>query len=107
MKLRKEKQTDNITNQTIWESSVTNEKSLVISQTVTINGGGGGVRDHSKLTKLDFENSGHTGFASEAMLTESIAATELLINDLNASLSLNQSLLKSDIEEIEKNNWRN
>ena len=60
------------------------------------------MRDHSKLTKLDFENSGHTGFASETMLTESIAATELLINDLNASLSLNQSLLKSDIEEIEK-----
>lgn len=102
MKLRKEKQTDNITNETIWESSVTNEKSLVISQTVTINSGGGGVRDHSKLTKLDFENSGHTGFASETMLTESIAATELLINDLNASLSLNQALLKSDIEEIEK-----
>lgn len=60
------------------------------------------MRDHSKLTKLDFENSGHTGFASEVMLTESIAATELLINDLNTSLSLNQSLLKSDIEEIEK-----
>lgn len=69
MKLRKEKQVDSITNETIWESSVTNEKSLVISQTVTINCGGK-VRDHSKLTKLDFENSGHTGFASQEELNE-------------------------------------
>lgn len=27
-------------------------------------GGGGGVSDHSQLSNLDFENSGHTGFES-------------------------------------------
>ena len=32
--------------------------------------GGVGTKDHSKLTNLDFENSGHTGFASAVQIQE-------------------------------------
>lgn len=38
--------------------------------------GGVGTKDHSKLTNLDYEHSGHTGFASEAQIQE-------LLNKLN------------------------
>ena len=33
-------------------------------------GGGTGTTDHSKLTNLDYEHSGHTGFASAAQIQE-------------------------------------
>ena len=41
-------------------SNGTNKANVQINNT----GGGGGTKDHAKLTNLDYEHSGHTGFAS-------------------------------------------
>lgn len=46
--------------------------------------GGIGTKDHSKLTNLDFENSGHTGFASAAQIQELLEKLNKKQNTLTA-----------------------
>lgn len=46
--------------------------------------GGIGTKDHSKLTNLDFENSGHTGFASAAQIQELLEKINKKQNTLTA-----------------------
>ena len=46
--------------------------------------GGIGTKDHSKLTNLDFENSGHTGFASAAQIQELLEKLNEKQNTLTA-----------------------
>ena len=41
-----------------------------ITMRTNCSGGGTGTTDHSKLTNLDYEHSGHTGFASAAQIQE-------------------------------------
>ena len=41
-----------------------------ITMRANCSGGGTGTTDHSKLTNLDYEHSGHTGFASAAQIQE-------------------------------------
>lgn len=65
-----------------------------------------GVTDHSKLSKLDFKNSGHTGFASDedlTMLSNDVEVikrkTDLLVNDGIGDKFLND---KGDYTEIKQ-----
>ena len=46
--------------------------------------GGIGTKDHSKLNNLDFENSGHTGFASAAQIQELLEKINKKQNTLTA-----------------------
>ena len=46
--------------------------------------GGIGTKDHSKLSNLDFENSGHTGFASAAQIQELLEKINKKQNTLTA-----------------------
>lgn len=46
--------------------------------------GGIGTKDHSKLTNLDFENSGHTGFASAVQIQELLEKLNRKQNTLTA-----------------------
>lgn len=46
--------------------------------------GGIGTKDHSKLTNLDFENSGHTGFASAVQIQELLEKLNKKQNTLTA-----------------------
>ena len=46
--------------------------------------GGIGTKDHSKLTNLDFENSGHTGFASAVQIQELLEKINKKQNTLTA-----------------------
>ena len=46
--------------------------------------GGIGTKDHSKLSNLDFENSGHTGFASAAQIQELLEKLNKKQNTLTA-----------------------
>ena len=46
--------------------------------------GGVGTKDHSKLSNLDFENSGHTGFASAAQIQELLEKLNKKQNTLTA-----------------------
>jgi len=64
-----------------------------VGTTITISGeiGSGVVSDHSALSNLDFENSGHTGFASYAELTTTSGHLQTQIDSQSAAgvLSVN------------------
>ena len=66
---------------------------------------GGGTTDHSKLKNLDYEHSGHTGFASSQDLNQAVivdsaqqtipaSSLEILRNNLTSRLSYNNQLYR-------------
>lgn len=59
---------------------------------VGYSGGSGGTENHSKLSNLDYESSGHTGFASKTELEDYAKKTELP-----------DSISDSEIDDIVKN----
>lgn len=63
------------------------------SWAVVAGGGSGGVSTHSQLLGLDFADSGHTGFASEAALDEHIADQ---IDPHGASMTVSQEITIGD-----------
>ncbi len=70
---------------TVSLPDLTVEIAPTLSNTIAINTGQAAERDHNQLRNLDYESSGHTGFASQVNLdavSDAVAALQLQVNGL-------------------------
>lgn len=79
----------------MFEEQPKKKKKLAIVSNVTVTSGGG-TKEHNKLRNLDFESSGHIGFASENALNEHINNIQNPHNITKEQLGLPENIYSQD-----------
>ncbi len=83
------------------ELEMVEEEALDISVSTFGAGGGSGTSDHNRLQNLDFENSGHTGFASEESIHYTNSeATTIDVGGIKAGTTFNNVSIEQIITDV-------